>query len=57
MDAIDRISQDMTVITIAHRLSTVQNADMIYVMKDGRICESGYSQGIDCKRKGILPPL
>lgn len=41
MDAIDRISQDMTVITIAHRLSTVQNADMIYVMKDGRICESG----------------
>nr|WP_321353471.1 ABC transporter ATP-binding protein [uncultured Methanoregula sp.] len=41
MDAIDRVSKDMTVITIAHRLSTVQNANVVYVMKDGRICESG----------------
>ncbi|WFN35002.1 ABC transporter ATP-binding protein/permease [Methanogenium sp. S4BF] len=41
MEAVDRISKNMTVITIAHRLSTVQNADVIYVMKDGQICESG----------------
>lgn len=41
MEAVDRISKNMTVITIAHRLSTVQNADVIYVMKEGQICESG----------------
>jgi ATP-binding cassette subfamily B protein len=41
MEAIDRISKDMTVIIIAHRLSTVKNADVIYVLKDGEIAESG----------------
>ena len=41
MEAIDRISKDMTVIIIAHRLSTVINADVIYVLKDGEIVESG----------------
>ena len=41
MEAIDRISKDMTVIIIAHRLSTIKNADVIYVLKDGEIFESG----------------
>ena len=41
MGAIDQISKDMTVIIIAHRLSTVKNADIIYVLKDGEIVESG----------------
>jgi ATP-binding cassette subfamily B protein len=41
MESIDRISKDMTVITIAHRLSTVKNADVIYVLKNGEIVESG----------------
>ena len=41
MESIDRISEHMTVIIIAHRLSTVQNADVIHVLKDGSICESG----------------
>ncbi|MCR5304685.1 MAG: ABC transporter ATP-binding protein/permease [Lachnospiraceae bacterium] len=33
--AIDEIIKDKTVLVIAHRLSTVKNADMICVMKDG----------------------
>ncbi|MDW5549197.1 ABC transporter ATP-binding protein [Methanosarcina sp.] len=41
MEAVDRISKDTTVIIVAHRLSTVQNADIIYVLKDGEIAESG----------------
>ena len=33
--------KDKTVITIAHRLSTVKNADMIYVLDDGKIVQRG----------------
>ena len=39
--AFTNLSKDKTVIMIAHRLSTVTNADRIYVLKDGRIAESG----------------
>ena len=33
--------QDRTTIVIAHRLSTVENADLIVVMHEGRIVEQG----------------
>ncbi len=33
--------QEKTVITIAHRLSTVKNADMIYVLDEGKIVQRG----------------
>lgn len=39
--AFENLSKDKTVIMIAHRLSTVTNADRIYVLKDGKIAESG----------------
>ncbi|MBO6241149.1 MAG: ABC transporter ATP-binding protein [Butyrivibrio sp.] len=39
--AFARLSRDKTVIMIAHRLSTVVDADCIYVLNDGRIQESG----------------
>lgn len=41
IDAIQRLSTNMTVITIAHRLSTIKSADVIYVLKEGQILESG----------------
>ena len=34
-------SADRTVLVIAHRLSTVRNADRIFVLADGRIVEAG----------------
>jgi len=40
-DAIERISHRTTIILIAHRLSTVINADYIYVMDAGRVIEEG----------------
>lgn len=39
--AFEKLSKDKTVIMIAHRLSTVTNADCIYVLSDGKNAESG----------------
>jgi len=39
--SLDVVSKDRTTIMIAHRLSTVRNADCIYVMEHGKIVESG----------------
>ena len=39
--AIDNLMKDRTVMVIAHRLSTVRNADCIVVLNNGEIVESG----------------
>ena len=39
--AISELTRGKTIITIAHRLATVRNADQILVVEDGRIAESG----------------
>ncbi len=39
--AFSKLAQDRTVLMIAHRLSTVVNADCIYVLKDGRVIQQG----------------
>ncbi len=40
-EALERLRAERTVLVIAHRLSTVQSADCIYVMEHGRIVERG----------------
>ena len=39
--ALDRLMAGRTSVVIAHRLSTVMHADVIYVIDEGRIVESG----------------
>ena len=48
--AFNELLKDRTVIMIAHRLSTVINADRIFVLKDGRIAESG--SGAELSKSG-----
>ena len=40
-EAFDNLMKDRTSFIVAHRLSTIQSADMIIVMKDGKIIERG----------------
>jgi ATP-binding cassette subfamily B protein len=40
-EALDRLMASKTTIVIAHRLSTVRGADVIFVVQDGRIVETG----------------
>lgn len=40
-EALEQLMQGRTTVVIAHRLSTVRNADMIVVLDEGRIAESG----------------
>lgn len=42
--ALDKLMEGRTTIVIAHRLSTVMDADMIYVINDGHIVEQGSHQ-------------
>ena len=39
--AIERMAGQLTILIIAHRLASVRAADVIYVMEDGRVVESG----------------
>lgn len=49
--AIDNLMKNRTVFVIAHRLSTVQNADKILVINDGKIVEEGTHHSL-MKRDG-----
>ncbi|MEU5751171.1 ABC transporter ATP-binding protein [Streptomyces sp. NPDC047829] len=45
-EAIDALSANRTTITIAHRLSTVRDADRIVVLDSGRLAEQGTHEGL-----------
>jgi ATP-binding cassette, subfamily B, bacterial len=56
---IDNLSQfykDKTVVIVAHRLSTVQNADKIIVLDDGKIAEEGNHKSLT-EKKGLYYSL
>jgi len=54
--ALDRLMQGRTSIVIAHRLSTVENADRIIVMEKGTIVEQGKHAEL-LQRKGHYAKL
>ena len=55
--AIDNLMKDRTVFIIAHRLSTVRNADKIVVVNYGEIVESGTHDELLAKENGVYASL
>lgn len=47
---LERVAQGRTTVAVAHRLSTVQNADVIYVLGDGAVLEKGNHSSLLSKR-------
>ena len=55
-DAFDKMMQGRTSFIVAHRLSTIRSADVIMVMKDGHIIESGKHEKL-LEKKGFYANL
>jgi ATP-binding cassette subfamily B protein len=49
-DALEKLMKNRTIFSVAHRLSTVRNADLILVMERGRIIERGTHDELVAKR-------
>lgn len=54
--AIDHAMEDRTALVVAHRLSTVKNADKIIVMERGKVVESGNHEQL-LEQKGVYKML
>jgi ABC-type multidrug transport system fused ATPase/permease subunit len=51
-DSIDALKGKVTVVIIAHRLSTVKNADRVYVLDEGRVIEEGAYHELRAREDG-----
>ncbi|CAM6050786.1 unnamed protein product [Sphagnum compactum] len=56
-EALDRVMQNRTTIVVAHRLSTIQNADVIAVVKNGAIVEQGTHRALLANKDGTYSSL
>lgn len=54
--SLERLAQGRTTVTIAHRLTTIQNADRILVLSDGKIMEEGSHEEL-LKKQGMYYQL
>lgn len=56
LEALDRLMRGKTSIVIAHRLSTIRRADVIFVVQDGHIVETGKHEDL-LRRSGLYADL
>lgn len=56
-EAIYRMAKDRTTVVIAHRLSTVQNADRIIVLESGKVVETGKHEELIKIKNGLYRRL
>ena len=56
MRTIEKIGKNTTTIIVAHRLSTIKDCDNIFVLKDGKVIESGSHKEL-LERNGIYTQM
>lgn len=56
-EALDRVMVGRTTVIVAHRLSTIRNADIIAVVQNGRIVETGSHEELISKPNGAYASL
>ncbi|XP_017230206.1 ABC transporter B family member 2 isoform X2 [Daucus carota subsp. sativus] len=56
-EALDRVMVGRTTIVVAHRLSTIRNADVIAVVQNGKIVETGSHEELILKQDGAYSSL
>ena len=54
--ALENLMEGRTTLMVAHRLTTIQNADWIYVLQDGRIVEGGSHEQL-IQKQGLYAQL
>ena len=54
--ALDRLTKNRTTVIIAHRLSTLRDADKLIAIENGRVAESGPAEEL-LKQKGVYYKL
>ncbi|HUN59148.1 MAG TPA: ABC transporter ATP-binding protein [Candidatus Binataceae bacterium] len=57
LEAIAQMRGPLTVLTVAHRLSAIRSADLIYVIEEGRIVESGRFEDLNKRENGRFRAL
>ncbi len=53
-NSVDALKGEVTVVIIAHRLSTVKNADRVYVLDEGRVIEAGAYHELRHREEGAF---
>jgi ATP-binding cassette subfamily B protein len=55
--SINHLAHGTTIIIVAHRLSTIKQADQIYVLRSGCIVETGNYDILSAKKEGYLAKM
>lgn len=56
-DALEQAAVDRTTVVVAHRLSTIKNADLIAVIRNGVIVEKGKHESLINEKNGLYSSL
>jgi ABC-type multidrug transport system fused ATPase/permease subunit len=57
LDSLDELGKELTIITVAHRLTTVKNCDCIYILDKGSIIDFGKFHDLSLRNSHLILPF